>query len=84
MYRATGEILLPASFDDGGEFQGPIREVSASIPGFVAFSLVLHLGIGTMSAGDCITVPLERDQDTSRCPKDECWCFRVLHDAHAN
>ncbi|KAG1756516.1 trafficking protein particle complex subunit 10 [Suillus paluster] len=31
-YRATGEIVLPRSFEDGGDFQGPIREVRLSIP----------------------------------------------------
>ncbi|KAG1827035.1 trafficking protein particle complex subunit 10 [Suillus subaureus] len=28
-YRATGEIVLPRSFEDGGDFQGPIREALA-------------------------------------------------------
>ncbi|KAG1740808.1 uncharacterized protein EDB91DRAFT_1281560 [Suillus paluster] len=28
-YRATGEIVLPHSFEDGGDFQGPIREALA-------------------------------------------------------
>ncbi|KAG1877859.1 trafficking protein particle complex subunit 10 [Suillus subalutaceus] len=28
-YRATGEITLPRSFEDGGDFQGPIREALA-------------------------------------------------------
>jgi len=28
-YRATGEIVLPDSFDDGGDFHGPIRQALA-------------------------------------------------------
>ncbi|OJA10941.1 hypothetical protein AZE42_04658 [Rhizopogon vesiculosus] len=28
-YRATGEIVLPDSFDDGGDFRGPIRQALA-------------------------------------------------------
>jgi hypothetical protein len=36
-YRATGEIILPRSFEDGGDFQGPIREVRMSISGSVTF-----------------------------------------------
>ncbi|KAG2367519.1 trafficking protein particle complex subunit 10 [Suillus spraguei] len=28
-YRCTGEIILPRSFEDGGDFQGPIREALA-------------------------------------------------------
>lgn len=65
-YRATGEIILPRSFEDEGDFQGPILEVRLSISGSVA--LAHHArpsGIGAMSPRDCITLPLERDQDTS-------------------
>lgn len=76
-YRATGEILLPDSFDDGEDLQGPIHEVRLSIPGSVVVysSGVIFLGIGAISARDCIALPVERDQDTSRRPKDEGRCF---------
>lgn len=85
-YRATGEILLPGSFDDDGDFHSPIREVRLSISGSVALvHRALPVGLGAMSARDCITMPLERDQDTSRRPKDERWCFpSCLHNVNAN
>jgi hypothetical protein len=36
-YRATGEIILPRSFEAGGDFQEPIQEVRLSISGCVTF-----------------------------------------------
>ena len=77
-YRATGEILLPGSFDDGSDFHSPIREVRLSISGSVVLvHQALPVGLGAMSARDRITMPLERDQDTSRRPKDERQCFLI-------
>jgi len=54
-------------------------------PGSVAFAhQALLVGIGAVSARDCITMPLERDQDTSRRPQDESGCFPSCLHTHAN